>query len=970
MKILRRALFCIIIVLAFSSISIALSTEPDFTEEEKQFISEHPVIRLCVDPEFVPYEFIDTDGIYKGIAADYVKIISEKTGIQMVVENELTWAEAYEAVVEKRLDVLPCIAKTVQREQYFLFSEPYIDFQRVIVVQNTNQTIKDMNDLYNAKVAVQTNSSHHGFLKAYPEIEQSLYPSVQNALAAVSNGSESAYIGNLATSSYLIKKNGFVNLKYIILPSRETQSLYFAVRNDWPELVTIINKGLESITQEEKIAINNKWIGVEKDIDYSLIFQIIALILAFLVISIFWTVRLKREVTKRIMIEEELVRAKQEAEIANQIKSSFLARMSHEIRTPLNAITGMAYLMKRTDINVAQRMYLDKITQASYTMLGIINDILDFSKIEAGKVELERISFNLDHVIQQVINIISFKVEEQQIEFRMSKDPKIPADFFGDPKRIEQILINLISNAVKFTSNGEVSMEVSLTAREENSCDLEFRIRDTGIGMSKEEVDQLFTPFAQGDSSINRRFGGTGLGLSIVKSLTEIMGGEIEVASAPGIGSTFAVKLSLEIDCSGDKEEQQKILANYFREIKALVLDKSSTERHLIETYLGSFGIAVELTESGSIALELISSPEKKGVKPINLIIVGYDTPLEGGLEFVKQLRSNPLIPSNLKVMLTIPLMREDIFQQLEESGVNLGITKPVIPSILYNGILELFQFKTLELEKAIPSARLSVSRQTGNSYHILVVEDNKTNQFIAKTILEQARFHVSLAENGEEGVSFYRDHRKEIDLILMDLHMPVLNGKEASVIIRTLDPTVPIVAMTADAITGIEEECRRAGINYYVSKPYDPEALVDTLLQILEPQAEQGVVGEDRTDKPPAKEIEILDVEDGLKRIGSSMDLYQRILREYLNENKDVSETLKQAIDMRNYQEAIQIVHKSKGGSGNIGAKTLSLIAAELQKALAEGADAKIQQLYAEFDRSIRRLFVEIEKILLEESS
>lgn len=443
-----------IVILAFRSSCNALTAKPDFTETEKQFIAEHPEIHLCIDPEFVPYEFIDSDGEYKGIAADYIKILSEKIGIQMVVENDLTWAEGYELAVEKKLDALPCVAKTSLREQYFLFSEPYIDFQRVIVVQNMNDTIKDLDDLAETKVAVQTNSSHHSFLKSYPEIEISLYTSVEDALAAVSGGSESAYIGNLATSSYLIKESGFTNLKYITINTRDTQSLHFAVRNDWPELVGIINKGLESITQEEKIAINNKWIGVENEIDYSLIFQIIALILSFLVISVFWTVRLKKEVSKRIIIEEELRHAKLEAEIANQVKSSFLARMSHEIRTPLNAITGMAYLIKKTDVNVTQVMYLDKITQASYTMLGIINDILDFSKIEAGKVELERISFNLDKVIQKVINIISFKIEEQGIEFRMSKDPRIPVNFFGDPKRIEQILINIINNAVKFTSVG------------------------------------------------------------------------------------------------------------------------------------------------------------------------------------------------------------------------------------------------------------------------------------------------------------------------------------------------------------------------------------------------------------------------------------------------------------------------------------------------------------------------------------
>lgn len=953
-----------IVLLAFRSVCIAQTLNPDFTEKEEQFIAEHPEIHLCIDPEFVPYEFIDSDGEYKGITADYIKILSEKIGIQMVAAKNLTWTEGYELAVEKKLDVLPCVAKTEQRERYFLFSEPYIDFQRVIVVQNRNDSIKSLNDLEETKVAVQTNSSHHSFLKSYPEIELSLYTSVEDALAAVSGGSELAYIGNLATSSYLIKESGFTNLKYITINTGDTLSLHFAVRNDWPELVGIINKGLESITQEEKIAINNKWIGVEKEIDYGLIFQIIALILSFLMISVFWTVRLKREVSKRIIIEEELRHAKQEAEIANQVKSSFLARMSHEIRTPLNAITGMAYLIKKTDVNVTQVMYLDKITQASYTMLGIINDILDFSKIEAGKVELERISFNLDKVIQEVINIISFKIEEQGIEFKMGKDPRIPVNFFGDPKRIEQILINIINNAVKFTSVGEVSLEVNLIEKKENSCDLEFCIKDTGIGMSKEQTDQLFTPFAQGDSSINRRFGGTGLGLSIVKSLTEIMGGEVEVDSVQGEGSTFTVRITLEIDQIKNNEEKLRTAVIHFKGIKTLVFDNSATDLHLIESYLGSFGMPVELASSETRAMELLTNSDLENVKPFHLLIVDFDTPSESGLEFVEQIKSNPLISSELKVIMMVPLMREDIFQKIEEAGIDLGITKPIIPSILYNGILEIFKAKTPEMEKKTTLTQSSDLIQIKNSYHMLVVEDNKTNQFIVKEILEQAGFQVSLTDNGKEGSDYYRDHREEIDLILMDLHMPVLNGYEASAIIRKLNPEVPIVAMTADAITGVDEECKRVGINHYISKPFDPEKLIDTLLHILDQQTEnenpEAVSTEDRS----SNESEILDTADGLRRIGNNKDLYQMILREYRNEFKDVSAELKQAIDAQDYREAIHIVHKNKGGSGSIGAKKLSVIASELQKALPEGSDDQIEQLYNEFDSTIRKLFAEIENL------
>ena len=968
MRRLKQAFVCLLVLLLFPSVCFAQGSKPEFTEEEKQFINTHPVVHLCVDPNFVPYEFIDSDGEYKGIAADYIKLLSDKTGIEMVVDKNLPWTEAYEMAVEKKLDVLPCVAKTPQREQYFLFSDPYIDFQRVIVVQNTNNDIKDFNDLRNIPTAVQKNSSHHNFMTSeHPEIPLDLYATVEDALTAVSVGTETAYVGNLATTSYLIKEHGFTNLKFIIINSKNMQSLYFAVRNDWPELVEIINKGLASITEEEKIAINNKWIGVENEIDYGPIFQIIAIILAFLLISVFWTIRLKREMKKRIVIEEELRRAKQEAEVANQIKSSFLARMSHEIRTPLNAITGMAYLIKKTDVNTTQKMYLDKITQASHTMLGIINDILDFSKIEAGKVELETISFNLDKVIQEVINIISFKVEEQEIEFRMSKDPSIPVNFFGDAKRIEQVLINLINNAVKFTAEGEVFLEINLISRNGNSCVLEFRVTDTGIGMSEEQVAQLFTPFAQGDSSINRRFGGTGLGLSIVKSMTELMNGEIEVSSVPGEGSAFIISLPLEVDRIKNNEERQKTAALYFREVKALVLDRSATDLHLIEKYLASFGIPAELTESETKTAELLSGSSAENGKPFNLLILDYETPSDKGIEFVDKIKSELPASTELKVIMMVPLKREDVFQKIEEAGIDFGITKPIIPSLLYNGILEIFKAQTPETEKAKPSAAGHGSRQGAIDYRTLVVEDNKTNQFIVREILEQAGFSVSLADNGEEGVNYYRAHQAEIDMILMDLHMPILNGYEASALIREMDRDVPIVAMTADAITGVDEECRRVGIDYYISKPFDPEKLTGTLLHILEPLQEstyeEPVAEVGASSEEP--DFEILDVTDGLKRIGNNTELYKMILREYMNEFQDVAARLRQAIDARDYAEAVQIAHKCKGGSGSIGAAKLAAVASDLQKSFSEEEldPEKIEQLYKEFSLRVEKLFYEAGK-------
>lgn len=977
---MKRILFILIVLtivlapqtsLAFAS----AATSIEFTEEEQAFIKEHPIIRMGADPNFIPYEFIDTDGQHKGIASDYIQLLSQRTGLKFCVEPDKTWPEAYEMGVEKKVDVLPCIAKTTERQQYFLFSDPYFSFQRVIIVQEDNKTIKSLEDLKYKKAAVQENSSHHSYLKNISEIDLSLYPTVEEALIAVSKGYETAFVGNLATCVYLIKSNGLTGLKYVSIDSEEQQQLYFAVRNDWPVLVSILNKGLASITEEEKLTINDKWIGVENNPDYDWLFRYIAIIssvvVLIFVVSTFWIIRLKKEIAKRIAMEEELRCAKTEAEIANRIKSTFLARMSHEIRTPLNAITGMAYLIKKSEITITQKMYVDKITQAAHNMLGIINDILDFSKIEAGKVEIENISFNLDKVIQQVISIISFKIEEQGIGLSLMKDSKIPVYFIGDPKRIEQILLNLLTNAVKFTTEGEVSLGIRLIAQEGERYYLEFAVKDTGIGMSEAQIDQLFTPFSQADSTINRRFGGTGLGLSIVKSLVDMMEGEIHIYSTIGKGSTFIIKLPLLIDSSKEFEEKKKAASLYVQNIRTLVLVKNDSLVNLIETYLINFGMPAEYTKSWTNAQQLLKEAHFSQKSFYELLIMDYDVMEEKSFEFVKNILEDSEIPNKPKIMMLIPIMREDLFEKIELFGVSLGITKPIIPSVLFNGIQEIFKRNELEGDIPVSASSQREEKKASKNYHVLVVEDNKTNQLIAKTILEQVGVSVVLADNGEEGAGYYIQHAAEIDLILMDLHMPVLNGYDATLRIRMHDSEVPIVAMTADAITGIEEQCKRVGINHYISKPFEPDKFINTILEILEQQ--EGVI---MNNTPRISNLEadhtpvthpLIQQEDALKLLGNNPSLYHMVLKEYSHENETTCTSLDYEIQNNNYLQAAQIVHKVKGSSGNIGAKELYKVAILFQKALENNQQEEISKLYPEFSKLLKQSLSEIEEILNE---
>ncbi len=955
--VLRWMVFAILLTI-IANPCLAAGNSINWTEDELAFMEDHPVIRLGVDPEFVPFEFIDEDGEYKGIAADYLALISEKTGLQFEVVKGLSWPEAYDMALAGEIDALPAIGKTNEREQHLLFSDPYYFYKRVIVTRDIDTLISGINDLEGQTVAVQRNSSHHSYLLSYPDINLSLYDSVEAAIAAVATGEEKAYIGNLATTNYLIRSHGITNLRFVAFEAEKQQSLYFAVRKDWPELVSIFNKALGTITDSEKLAINNKWIDLEADINYGPIIRILvaigSLIAVVLAVSFFWIARLRKEIQQRKQIQLDLEKAKREAEAANEFKSSFMARMSHEIRTPLNAITGISYLLKKTEVSLTQNMYIDRIAQAANNMLSIINDILDFSKIEAGKVELENASFSMDQVIQDVVSIVSYKIDEQGIGFRLSKDPLVPNWFFGDSKRIEQILINVLNNAVKFTSEGEVSLDLRLIAKENDKYHISFTVKDTGIGMTEEQINKLFTPFEQGDSSINRRFGGSGLGLSIVKSLLDLMGGEIKVFSTQGEGSTFIIRLSLQVDKEREEVYVKALSSKHFRDVRALVLEKSGANMNLIESYLASFGMHCELTSSEASALSMLEAANGEFAKPFDLFIIDYDTPARGGFCFVEAMRSNNKIVKIPRIIMLLPMMREDLFDRLNEYGIDMGIGKPIIPSILLNGILDIFNLK------AVSVSQLSANKESNpikleKSYRALLAEDSKTNQLIAKLLLEQVGIESIIANDGKEAVEQYQKHKDSIDLILMDLHMPVMNGYEAAETIRSLSADVPIVAMTADVILGVRDKCEKSGIYHYISKPFDPERFMQTIKDIIAENKEANKAEED-----PGTSV--LDRQQGINNMGGNLELYHRVLEEYRKENKDTLERLEAAIDEKRYEDAIQIVHKVKGSSGSIGAKLLQDAAESLQEALIKEKEDEIILLHERFSKLLRKLLEELQ--------
>lgn len=813
------ALFIVLICMTSKTSCYGADNIINLTENEKKFIEKNPVISLGVDPKFVPFEFIDIDDQYKGIAADYLLLISEKTGIQFEVVKGLTWPEAYDLALMGGVDVLPSISKTDGRKLEFLFSEPYYFSKRVIVTKDSEKDISGIQDLEGQTVAVQRNSSHHSYLSSKNRINLSLYDSTEAALSAVENGSERFFMGNIDTTNYFIRSIGLTNLKFVVFEAEKQQALYFAVRKDMPELVSIFNKALHTITEEEKFAINNKWIYLEQETDYSSIIRIISVIGVFVAVvmsvSFYWIVLLNKEIQKRNLIQIDLEKAKLEADEANNYKSEFMARMSHEIRTPLNAIMGMAYLLNKSHLAKTQRVYIERINKASSTMLNIINDILDLSKIESGKMELEITTFSLDELIENVVNIVFYNIEERGIEFKLEKDPEIPKWFIGDSKRIEQVLLNILNNAAKFTVSGYVLMGIHLIDKENEKYHLSFSIKDTGIGLNEEQVNKIFEPFTQGDTSINRRFGGSGLGLSIVKNLIDLMGGQIQVFSSLGEGTTFVINLSLNVD----KEKENDL----YDEIA-------------------------------------ISEASHEG--------------------------------------------------QVYVDTKHTYLTK---------------------------------------RYSVLVVDDNSTNQLLAKSFLKIAGLEPIFAANGKEAIEVYKEHKSKIALILMDLHMPVMNGYEAAQEIIKISDSVPIVAMTADVVNGVKEKCRQSGIYHYISKPFEPDYFIQTINKVIMENEEVNSV--------------ILQQSVGLLNMGNDSVLYRQVLKEYLNENKYLLDKLNIALTQKRYLEAAHILHKVKSSSGSIGATVVYNLSTKLQEALDNQNEDDILFLQIKFSKVFLKLLDEIVK-------